>query len=41
MQLPTEYKELMSDYQIVNKCPKELEDTNDCAKRGVKLVGNF
>ena len=41
MQLPTEYLELMSDYQIVNKCVKELEVTNDCAERGDKLVGDF
>ena len=41
LQLPPEYWNLMSDYRTTRDFVKQLEVTNDCAERGIKLIGDY
>lgn len=41
LQLPPTFWPLMSDYCYARDFVKRLEVTNDCAERGVKLIGDF
>ena len=41
LQLPPEYWNLMSDYRTARDFVKQLEVTNDCAERGIKLIGDY
>ena len=36
-----EYWNLMSDYRTARDFVKQMEATNDCAERGIKLIGDY
>lgn len=39
--LPPHFWPLMTDYRYARDLTMKLEVTNDCAERGMKLIGNF